>query len=259
LPVNPRFIPVLLLRGTGLVKTERFADGRYLGDAINAVSIFNDKRVDELIVLDIDCPRESRTPRLGFIRDLASECFIPLTYGGGVRELRDVGSVLEAGVEKVAINTGFFHNPALVTEAAKRFGSQSIVVAIDVRRDPEGVAQVCVSAGRQMTNSDPVAYARRAADAGAGELLVQSVDRDGTWSGYDTDLIRSITAAVDISVVALGGARNLADLAGAIVQGGASAAAAGSMFVFYGRLNAVLINVPDEPARIAALEAARRT
>ena len=254
--VNPRFVPALLLRGTGLVKTIRFEGGTYLGDAVNTVAIFNDKMVDEIAVLDIDARRERRGPNFSLLRDLASECFMPLTYGGGISTLAEVEAAIAAGAEKVVLTTAAHEQPSLVEAAARLLGSQSVVVGLDVRRAGDHY-ETCVQAGRVAAGVDPVTAARRAVDLGAGEILVQSLDRDGTRDGYDRALVRAISSAVDISIIALGGARDLQDMAGIIVHGGASAAAAGSLFVFFGRRNAVLVSVPSAADRAAALLAAR--
>jgi cyclase len=257
MPINARFIPVLLLRGSGAVKTVGFEGGTYLGDILNTVAIFNEKMVDEIVVLDIDAPRTQRRPQFGLLRELASECFMPLAFGGGISSLEDFDAAIAAGAEKVIITTAFADNPGLVSAAAARFGSQSVVVGLDVRPSGVGTNEVFVSAGRRPTGLNPVAAAKIARDAGAGEIVVQSIERDGSLKGYDLDLVRGVTSAVDLSVVALGGAQDLQSMANVIVQAGASAAAAGSVFVFFGRLRAVLVNVPNIGDRTAALERAQ--
>jgi cyclase len=234
------------------VKTVSFANARYIGDAINAVSIFNDKMVDELVVLDIDAPRCGTAPRMELIRELATECFMPLGYGGGISTVAQAERIFSSGIEKVIFNTTFLEAPDVVRETARMFGRQGVVVGIDYRRSRSGACETYVKAGSKPTGLDPIAHARKAEETGAGELILQSIDRDGRYEGYDLELIRSVSDAVDIPVVALGGARDVNDLAAAVHQGGAAAAAAGSMFVFFGRLKAVLINTPDEPERLAA-------
>jgi cyclase len=251
--LNPRIVPVLLLRGSGLVKTRRFGKARYLGDAINAVNIFAEKLVDEIVVIDIDATVEGRAPNAGLLRDIASEAFMPLAYGGGVRSLAQMEQLLRAGAEKIAVNAAWHDTPDLVTQAADRFGSQSVVVSIDYRQDRAGRAEVVTHRGRRRTGLTPLDCARRAQDAGAGEILLQSVDRDGERCGYDVATIRQVASAVRVPVMALGGADTVDDMAQAIVDGGAAAAAAGSLFVFYGRLQAVLITAPSEAERRAAL------
>ncbi|HEX6371488.1 MAG TPA: AglZ/HisF2 family acetamidino modification protein [Longimicrobium sp.] len=250
--IQTRVIPCLLLKGSGLVKTVRFKDPRYLGDPINIVRLFNDKEVDELVILDITATPEGRGPRMDLLATLTTECFMPLCYGGGVRTLDDMHALFSLGVEKVSLNTRAMEEPALVTAAAERFGSQSVIVSIDVKRGMFGGQKVVVRAGKQKTGRDPVEYAAEMERRGAGELLLNSVDRDGTMSGYDLDLIRRVTAAVSIPVVACGGAGSVADLGLAVNEGGAAAAAAGSLFVYQGPHRAVLVNYP-EPRALQAL------
>jgi cyclase len=250
--VIPRAIPCLLLRGNGFVKTVRFRDPTYLGDPVNIVRIFNDKEVDEVIVLDITATTERRPPRFDFVAGLASECFMPLCYGGGVSTVEEMRALFARGVEKVAVNTRAVETPELLRAAADAFGSQSIVVGIDVKRSWLGRRQVVTQAGRRGTGLDPVEHARRVEALGAGEILLTCVERDGTMDGYDLDLIRSVTSAVSIPVIAAGGAGRLEDLGAAVREGGAAAAAAGSLFVFQGRNRAVLVNYP-EPAELRSL------
>jgi imidazole glycerol-phosphate synthase subunit HisF len=239
-----RVIPCLLLRSQGLVKTVRFRQPKYLGDPINVVRIFNDKEVDELVLLDITATPEGRGPQFGFIADLASECFMPLSYGGGVRSVDDVSRLCGLGVEKVAVNTRAVEHPEFVSAAAAVVGSSSVIVSIDVKRDFWGRYRVYTNGGRVATGLDPVVHAVEMERRGAGEILLNSIDRDGTMEGYDLDLIRRVTQAVGVPVVACGGAGRVEDLAAAVQQGGAAAAGAGSMFVFTGPHRAVLISYP---------------
>jgi cyclase len=215
----------------------------YLGDPINVVRIFNEREVDELILLDIDACREGRGPRFAQLADLASECFMPLCYGGGVRSLEDIERLFAIGIEKVSINTQAVLNPGLVEGAVRRFGSQSIVASVDVRKGFFGRRRVVTCGGRSAHALDPVAHARAMEDRGAGEVLLNSVDRDGSMRGYDLALVREVAAAVRVPVVALGGAGCLAD-AGRVLRAGAAAAAAGSLFCFAGPGPGVLINYP---------------
>jgi cyclase len=255
--IRPRIIPCLLLRDGGLVKTTRFRDPVYLGDPINIVRIFNDKEADEVVLLDITASRERRAPDVPFVERVAAECFMPLCYGGGVRTLEQIRELFTAGVEKVALNAAAADDPAFLRAAADRFGSQSIVVSIDVRRSLLGRQRVWVPATGPALPVEPPAYAAAAQAAGAGEILLQSVDRDGTMSGYDLELVRRVTSAVDIPVIACGGAGRVADLVAVVRDGGAAAAAAGSMFVFQGRHRAVLITTPsDDELRRAFAEVA---
>ena len=240
-----RVIPCLLLRNNGLVKTVRFKDPKYVGDPINAVRIFNEKEVDELIFLDIDASKKGASPNFGLIKDIALECFMPFCYGGGVRAIEDIRKIFSLGAEKVSINSAGLRNPALIKEAAATFGSQSVVAAIDVKKDFLGRYRVYDHSKNKTINIDPVEFARKATGMGAGEILINSVDRDGTGEGYDLELVRKVSDSVTVPITALGGAGNVDDIVKAIKEGRASAAAAGSMFVFHGKYRAVLITYPD--------------
>jgi cyclase len=242
--LRTRCIPCLLLDGARLVKTVRFRQPTYVGDPINAVRIFNDKEVDEIAVLDITAHRRAE-PQFELISQIASECFMPMCYGGGVRSIQQMQRLFQSGVEKVAVNTAAVADPALVTGAAERFGSQSIVVAVDVKKTWLGGYAVHTHGGRTRTQWDPVAYAREMEKRGAGEFFLNSMDRDGTGEGFDLELIRRVTQAVSIPVIACGGAGKIEDLAAAVKKGGASAVAAGSLFVFHGPHRAVLITYPE--------------
>jgi cyclase len=247
-----RVIPVLLLRRKGLVKTVRFREPSYVGDPINTVRIFNEKEVDELVFLDITCTRDGGEPQFDLIEQISRECFMPFAYGGGLRTLEQIQQVLARGAEKALINTAAFTTPELVTQAAERFGSQSIVVSIDVQQRRQGLLggkrdEVIVGCGQQRTRSDPVDYARQMVERGAGELLLTSIDRDGTFTGYDLDLVRRVTDAVDVPVVACGGAGNLQHMVEAI-DAGATGAGSGSVFVYQGAHRSVLINYPERAA-----------
>ncbi|ABC64759.1 glycosyl amidation-associated protein WbuZ [Erythrobacter litoralis] len=246
-----RIIPVLLLDGTSAVKTHQFKPARYIGDIVNAAQIFNSKMADELIVVDIGYHQDNPS-RPEVIRHLAEECFMPLAFGGGISSVDEAAALFKDGIEKVSINTAFVEGGALVEEAARQFGSQSVVASIDARREADGSYQVYSRGGTRALGIDPVEMARRAEAQGAGEILIQSIDRDGMRKGYDRNLVRSIVDATTLPVVALGGADTVDDLAQVILRDGASAAAAGSMFAFYGRLQAVLINYPRPEERDAA-------
>jgi imidazole glycerol-phosphate synthase subunit HisF len=240
-----RVIPALLIQKGGLVKSVKFKDHKYVGDPINAVRIFNEKEVDEIVLLDISATDENRAPNIPRIREIASEAFMPLAYGGGITTLEEIRELITAGVEKVVLNTAAFENPALVGEGAKYVGSQSVVVSIDVRRNLWGKYKVHIRNGSKSTGLDPADYAKRMEEAGAGELLLNSIDRDGTFSGYDTDLIGLVSSTVGIPVVAIGGASDVKDFLPAIKHG-ASAVSAGSLFVFQGPHRAVLISYPTQ-------------
>lgn len=240
-----RVIPCLLLRGRGLYKTVKFREPRYVGDPINAVKIFNDKGVDELTILDIAASVERKGPDFALIESIVSEAFVPICYGGGVSTIEDFSRLFRLGVEKVSVNTAALTNTALVSEAAARFGSQSVVASIDVKRTMFGGYEVYGSSGKQRTRHDPVELARTLQKAGAGELVVCAIHKDGTMTGFDLQLTKMMVEAVDIPVVTLGGAGNVAHLKEALASG-ASGAAAGSMFVFHGPHRAVLISYPSE-------------
>jgi cyclase len=248
----PRVIPCLLLRNQGLVKTVGFKNPRYLGDPINVVRIFNDKEVDELVFLDILAARERRSPPFELISQIASECFMPLCYGGGVRTIPDIRRLLAIGIEKVAVNSFAHERPSFIREAADLFGSSSVIVSIDVKKRRFGGKEVVTNGGERWTGIDPVAFAVEMERQGAGELLLNSVDRDGSMTGYDLELVKQVSTAVSIPVIACGGAGSINDLGSAITFGGASAAAAGSLFVFHGPHRAVLITYPS-PAELQAL------
>lgn len=243
--LRTRVIPCLLLKNEGLVKTVKFKNPKYVGDPLNAVKIFNDKEVDELVFLDITATIENRKPPFKLISQIASECFMPFCYGGGIRSMEDIAELFKLGVEKIAVNSSAFANPSLITHAADRFGSQSIVVSMDVKKNFFGAYRVFTHGGRKSTKLDAVEFAVRMQELGAGELFLNSIDRDGTMQGYDLDLIKSVSESVRIPVIACGGARSVDDFADAIKKGGASAVSAGSMFVFQGQYRAVLITYPS--------------
>jgi cyclase len=240
---RPRVVPVLLLRGAGLVKTVGFRDPRYVGDPINAVKIFDELFADELVLLDILATREGRSISAELVGSLGGST--PLAVGGGIRALEQIRAVLAAGAEKVVIGTHAVENPGFVREAATHFGSSTVMVCIDVKRSANGAPRVWSACATRESDWDPIVLARRMEAEGAGELIVQSIDRDGTRRGYDLELIRSISSAVEIPVIALGGAGELRHLREAHVDGHASAVAAGSLFVMHGRLRGVLINYPE--------------
>lgn len=245
--LRPRIIPCLLLRNTGLVKTVQFKNPTYLGDPRNIVKIFNDKDADELVLLDISATTEHREPQFGLIEEIAGESFMPLGYGGGITTIEQVRRIIGIGIEKIVINTAAVERTALITEAADVIGSQSVVVSIDVKKTGllGGKYEVFTRGGRENTHRHPVQWARQAQEAGAGEILLNSIDQDGTMKGYDLALIRQVADAVSIPVVACGGAGSVKDLVAAVRQAGASAASAGSLFVFQGKHRAVLISFPS--------------
>lgn len=235
----------MLLKGQGLVKTIQFKNPKYVGDPINAVRIFNEKEVDELIFLDVTATVDRRRPQTKRILEIASECFMPLCYGGGIRSLEDIKGIFSLGVEKVVINTYAVENPNFVREASDKFGSQSIVVAIDVKTNIQGKYEIFTHSGSIAKGVDPVRFATQMEKMGCGEIFLNSIDRDGTQQGYDIELIKQVSHAVSIPVIACGGAGKLSDFAEAVKKGEASAVAAGSLFVFHGKYRAVLISYPS--------------
>jgi len=240
-----RLIPCLLLRRNGLVKTVKFGESTYIGDPINAVKIFNEKEADELVFLDIDATKAGKEPSCELIRNIASECFMPFSYGGGVNSLVQIETLLKSGAEKIVINTAAFTQKGFIKEASRQFGSSTIVVSVDVKRSLFGNYSVFVRGGSRNTGKNPVEYAKEMEEAGAGEIFLNNIDRDGTMKGYDIDLIKSVSRTVSIPVIACGGAGSIDDLRIAVTEGGASAAAAGSLFVFHGPRRAVLITYPS--------------
>lgn len=243
--VRTRVIPCLLLRGHGLVKTRKFADASYIGDPVNAVRIFSEKEVDELVVLDIDASREAREPDYALIAEIAGECFMPMAYGGGIRTLEQIRRLIRCGVEKVVINSAAIDDMQVVREAASVFGSQAVVGAVDVKRTLFGGLRVVGKSATVEAKCKFEDHLARLQAAGAGEILINSVDRDGMMAGYDLELIRSAARCVTVPLVACGGAGTPQHLLEAR-EAGASALAAGSMFVFHGKHRAVLISYPSE-------------
>ena len=245
--LRPRIIPCLLVHKGGLVKTQAFKDAKYVGDPINAVKIFNEKEADELMVLDIDATVNGVEPDFGLIAKLAAECRMPLCYGGGVTTAAQAERIVDMGVEKVAVSAAAINNPALLTEMAAAVGKQSVVAVLDVRKKTGLFAkgcEVCTHNGKTIHKHDPVVLAKQLQDAGAGEIVVNSIDRDGLMQGYDLDLASQFKQALKVPVTFLGGAGSLDHLCELISKLGVVGAAAGSLFVFKGKYRAVLINYP---------------
>ena len=241
---RPRVIPVLLLKGNGLVKSIKFSDYRYIGDPINAVKIFNDLKADELVFLDILASKEKRTISLDFVRKVGDEANMPFAVGGGIRTIKDIKDIINAGSEKAIINTHAVENPQFIKEAADTFGSSTIAISIDVKKKFLGKQQVYIYGGSKSTGIDPVEFAKTMELAGAGEILINSIERDGTMEGYDLELVKMISESVTIPVVAVGGAGSLSHLKEAVKNAYASAVGVGSMFVYHGPRRAVLVNYP---------------
>lgn len=237
----PRVIPVLLLSGYGLVKTQKFKNPTYIGDPINAVRIFSEKEADELVLLDIDASREGREPNYEQVAEIAGECLMPLAYGGGVTSLAQVRKLIRSGVEKVVINSALAKSTAVISESAAVFGSQAIIGAVDFRVGLLGGAKVVTHSGTVNVGVDLLEHVTRLVAAGAGEIFLNSVDRDGMMVGYDLSVVRAVASAVDVPVVACGGAGTPQHMK-EVIAAGASAAAAGSLFVYHGRKKGVLIS-----------------
>jgi cyclase len=241
-----RIIPVLLLKNNGLFKGNHFKDHKYIGDPINAVKIFNDKEVDELVFLDINASREHKEPNYSMLYDIASECFMPLAYGGGVSSIEMIKEILRVGIEKVVLNTHAVRNPKFVQDAVKYFGTSTIVASIDVKKSLFGTYNVYINSGTEKTNLHPIQWAIELEKLGVGEIIINSIDKDGTLSGYDGNLIESVVKALKIPVIAAGGGSGLIDFVKVCKNHKAAAAAAGAHFVFQGKHNAVLITYPSQ-------------
>ncbi len=242
---RPRIIPVLLLKDLALVKSVQFRNHKYLGEPINAVRIFNELGADELVFLDIAASRKNRLISLDFVKAVGEESQMPFSVGGGIKTLGDINAVIAAGAEKVVLNTSAGCDPGFVKAASDEFGSSTIVVCIDVKKKLFGVERAWILGGSRATRFSPLDFAKLMEDCGAGELIIQSIERDGTMKGYDIDLIRSISEAVSIPVVALGGAGRNEDLVDAYRNGYANGLAAGSLFVYQDKGKGVLINYPE--------------
>ncbi len=243
--LRTRIIPALLLRDESLVKTARFGNFSYIGDPCNTVRIFNELEVDELLFLDITATKERRKPNFKLLSDIASECFMPLGYGGGISDFEDAKRILGMGFEKVVVNSHGFENPDFITRLSGHFGSQAVIASIDVKKDLFGRNRVRSRAGRRNTGLDPVTWARQVEKSGAGEILLTSIDREGTWQGFDLDLVKSVADAVSIPVIAHGGAGSVDHIRQAVHQANASAVAVGSMVVFQKKDMGVLVNFPS--------------
>jgi cyclase len=244
--LRPRIIPVLLLKGNVLVKTINFKKPKYIGDPINAVRIFNDLRADELVFLDIDASREKRLVSIELIKNIGEEANMPFAVGGGIRSLDDIRNIISAGAEKVIINSYAIENPDFISEAAAAFGSSTIAVCIDVKKSLFAGRKTWSYGGSKASGFAPIELAKLMEAKGAGEIIIQSIEKDGEMNGYDLELVKQISAAVEIPVVALGGAGSISDLKIAFQEGLASGLAAGSLFVFEGKKRGVLINYPEK-------------
>jgi cyclase len=244
--MSVRVIPCLLLKNQGLVKTIKFKNEIYIGDPINAIRIFNDKQVDELVFLDILASRENRKPNISYISRLASECFMPFAYGGGIKTLDQIAELNSVGVEKVIINSAAFLDEKFVPNAVERFGTSSIVLSLDFKKDLFGNYNAYIFGGTKKINMSFKDILTKVNNWQVGEVIINCIDRDGVMNGYDEILIKKASSDLDMPLVALGGAGKLEHMKSVVSSAGASAVAAGSFFVFYGPHKAVLINYPTE-------------
>lgn len=244
--LRTRVIPCLLLNGESLVKTVKFGAYAYIGDPVNTIRIFNELEVDELVFLDITATRQSRRPNFKILEDIANECFMPLAYGGGICSIEDVGRIFGIGFEKVVINSHAVQTPDFIRRVADKFGSQSVIGSIDARKNLFGRYEVFTRGGTRKASRSPLEWAQELERLGAGELLLTSMDQDGTWAGFDIKLTESVTSKVNVPVIASGGAGTVRHIGDVVKKGGASAVAVGSMVVFQGKDLGVLVNFPGK-------------
>ena len=244
--LRTRIIPTLLLKDQSLVKTVRFGSPTYIGDPCNTIRIFNDLEVDELLFLDIAATQEKRQPNFQVLTDIANECFMPLGYGGGIRTIEDAKKVFDIGFEKIVVNSYAMENANFISKLASIYGNQAIIASIDVKKNIWGNYQVRTQSGKKTSKKNPVEWAQEMESLGAGEILLTSIDQEGTWKGFDLNLVRNVTSAVMIPVIAHGGAGNLGHIDDVVNQAGASAVALGSMVVFQKKDMGVLINFPNK-------------
>lgn len=245
--LNPRIIPCLLVHKKGLVKTVKFKDPKYVGDPLNAVRIFNEKEVDELMVIDIDATSCAHEPDYTLIQHLAAECRMPLCYGGGIKSVEQAHRIFSLGVEKIAISSIAIENPSIIKDIAQRVGNQSVIVVLDVKKKLFGSKyELYTNNGKKNTGKDPIVFAKLCEELGAGEIVINSIDQDGTMAGYDYNIINKIRESVSIPITVLGGAGSLEHIGDMISRHGIIGTAAGSLFVFKGKYRAVLINYPNK-------------
>ena len=242
-----RIIPTLLLHDKGLYKTVKYSikKGKYVGDPINAIKIFNDKGVDELIFLDIDASKEKRGPDFNMLKNIASECFMPVGYGGGITTMEQIKQIFQIGIEKVILNSVLLEDLSLLKNASKDFGAQSIVASVDIKKNLFGKYKIYNSAKQKNSDLDIKKHLQSLEENGAGEIYISSVDKDGTFEGYDIELMKDISKDIKVPVIINGGAKSISDFSRAIKECGVSAVSAGSMFVFNGPHKAVLITYPE--------------
>lgn len=254
--LKPRIIPTLLLRGLDLVKTKKFTNPVYLGDPLNTVKIFNEKKVDELLIFDIDATLKKKDPNFTLLEKIANVSRMPLAYGGGVSNINQFKKIIELGIEKVVINSAFIANKSLVNNCSKEFGSQSVVVCLDVKESGflKKTYKICTNNGKNFLSDDFLELSIQAEKYGAGELIVNCIDKEGTYEGYDFNLIEKIRNKIDIPITVVGGASNYDDLKNLFNKFGIIGAGAGSIFVFKGKYKAVLIQYPSKEERCLIYE-----
>jgi cyclase len=240
-----RVIPILLLQNSGLYKTIKFKDPKYVGDPLNALKIFNEKQCDEIILLDINSSKQNKEINYNLIQEIATECFMPLSYGGGINKLNQIEKVLKLGVEKVIINSAFISSPDFLKEAVKEFATSTLVASVDVKKNIWGKYILHSHANKKIIFTDPIDYIKNLEENGVGEIMINNVDRDGTMSGYDIELIKKISNGIKIPLIAAGGCNDLNDIKNLYDNTNVSATAAGSFFVFHGKHRAVLISYPS--------------
>jgi len=243
--LRTRVIPCLLLKDASLVKTKKFKEYNYIGDPVNTVRIFNELEVDELMFLDIFASKENRNINFDILKDIANECFMPLSYGGNIKSLEDAKKVFEIGFEKIVLNSNTFGNLKIIEDIAQYFGTQSIVASIDIKKDIWGKQKIYSHHGLVKQNIDILEWSKKLENAGVGELLVTSIDREGSWNGYDIDLIKQITKSVQVPVIANGGCGTIEHMGKVVKEAAASACAVGSMVVYQKKGMGVLVNFPD--------------
>lgn len=241
---RPRIIPCLTITNNDLVKTIQFKNPRYIGDPVNSVKIFNDKGVDELCILDITASKENKEPNYQLLQEIANEAFMPLSYGGGLKNLDQVKKIIKMGYEKVVFNTSFINNPDLIKETVEYLGSSGVVISIDVKKNVFGKYNVYINDGSQEIKKSLSEVIKQVEELNAGEIIINSITNDGMMEGYDLNLIKLVSESINVPVIAIGGAKDVNDLKKAI-DVGAHAVAASSMFIYYGKQKAVLITVPN--------------
>ena len=243
--LQTRVIPCLLLKGESLVKTVNFKNPSYIGDPVNTARIFNELEVDELALLDISATNNKKAPDFKILAELANECFMPLAYGGGINNFEDAKKILKIGIEKIILNSVTYSNPILITQLAEHFGNQAVVASIDIKKNIFGKYYLYSNSGTKKHKIDPVAWAQELEKLGAGEILLTAIHKEGTWMGFDINIIEKISNAVSIPVIANGGASSIEDIGKAVKQGCASAVCLGSMVVYQNKGMGVLVNFPD--------------